>query len=450
MTDYIVLGGGWAGIVLALELKNNFPNIEVMVLEKSGAFGGLLRSNVINDHVFDVGGSHVIFSRDSATLNKMLTLLSENFVKHQRKAYVLLGSAFVPYPIENNLYILPQEERAEAITFFLETLLSRDADWAPSTFKEWIYGFFGKWIAEKYLVPYNLKIWKRPLEEIDVDWVHMPGRLPIPDWRDVVKSAMGMPTVGYVEQSVFYYPKCGGIQTLADSAVKKSRNIGVKFLNKIEVRKISRSNGEWVVNDKFRAKKLVSTIPLNELVKALDAPTDIVKVSEELDYNKVVVVGLALKKTAPRQHWVYMPNSDITFHRYAWISNYSARNAPNGESTLLAEVTIPPHENVDIEKLKARVVAELEKLNVLKRDEVMFTKAWLHNYGYPIHKIGHKEKRETIMTWLNDQDVVSVGRWGSWRYWNMDKTYEQVLRMISERAMKNARSSNRKRLYSKH
>ncbi|MEM3479925.1 MAG: NAD(P)/FAD-dependent oxidoreductase, partial [Candidatus Bathyarchaeia archaeon] len=67
-------------------------------------------------------------------------------------------------------------------------------DRIPKNLSEWIYSFFGKWIAERYLVPYNLKIWKRPLEEIDVDWVYTLGRLPIPDWRDVVRSAMGQPT----------------------------------------------------------------------------------------------------------------------------------------------------------------------------------------------------------------------------------------------------------------
>lgn len=432
MFDYCVLGGGWAGINFALELKKIFPNFKVAILEKSKAFGGLLRSSLINNHVFDIGGSHVIFSRDKTTLNKMLLLLGKNFVKRQRKAYVLFDSTFVPYPIENSLYVLPPEERAEALIFFLEALFSRDTCWAPKTFKEWIYGFFGKWIAKKYLIPYNIKIWKRPLEEIDVDWVQTPGRLPIPDWRDVVKSAVGLPTLGYIEQSTFYYPKFGGIQALANSAIKNAQNIGVKLLSNAKVYKIKKFAGEWIINEKFRAKKLVSTIPLNELVKALDAPKDIIKISEELDYNKVAVVGVALKKTAPKQHWIYVPNEDIIFHRYAWVSNYSSKNTTVGESTILAEMTIPPYKNVDIKKLKAEAVADLEKLNVIEGNEVIFTKAWLHDYGYPIYKIGHKEKRETIMAWLKNQNILSIGRWGSWHYLNMDKTCEQILRIINE------------------
>jgi protoporphyrinogen oxidase len=426
MVDAIILGSGWAGAVFALELKHNFPNAEVVVLEKSNVLGGLLRSICINNHVFDVGGSHVIFSRNKNVLNKMLSLINKNFVSHQRKTYVLLGSTFVPYPFENGLHVLPPEERTEALISFLEVLLSRDTNWAPKTFKDWIYGFFGKWIAEKYLIPYNLKIWKRPLDEIDVDWVYTPGRLPIPEWRNVVKSAIGIPTVGYVEQSTFYYPK-RGIQALLNSAVKKAKSLGVKFVTNVKVSEIKRSDNEWVINGKFKTKKLISTIPLKELLKALDAPNFIMKASEELDYNKVAVIGIALKKTAPKQHWIYVPNNNITFHRYAWISNYSPKNASRDESTILAEVTLPPNAKLNIEKLADKVTADFEKLNVLNQNEILFTKIWLHNYGYPVYKVGHKEKREIIMNWLKKQNIESVGRWGSWHYWNMDKVYEEVL-----------------------
>jgi protoporphyrinogen oxidase len=432
MVDFIILGGGWAGAVFALELKHNFPNAEVVVLEKSNILGGLLRSICINNHIFDVGGSHVIFSRNRNVLNQMLSFLDKDSISHQRKTYVLLGSIFVPYPFENGLYVLPPEERTEALISFLEVSLSRDTNWAPKTFKDWIYGFFGKWIAEKYLIPYNQKIWKRPLDEMDVDWVYTPGRLPIPDWRNMVKSAIGIPTIGYVEQSMFYYPKHGGIQALLDSVVEKAKSLGIKFVTSVKVSEIKRSNNEWVVDDKFKAKKLISTIPLKELLKALDAPNFIIKASEELDYNKVAVVGIALKKTAPKQHWIYVPKSDIIFHRYAWISDYSPKNAPNGESTILAEITLPPNTKTTIQELTHNVLADLEKLGVLKRDEILFTKAWLHEYGYPIYKVGHKEKRETIMTWLKEQNIITIGRWGSWHYWNMDKTYEEVLKEIEK------------------
>ncbi|MEM1990702.1 MAG: FAD-dependent oxidoreductase [Candidatus Bathyarchaeia archaeon] len=432
MVDVAVLGGGWAGVVFALETKQIFPNVEIVVLEKSSILGGLLKSVSINNHIFDVGGSHVIFSRDKTLLERILSFLGGNFIIHQRCAKVLLGSIFVPYPLENGLYVLPPEERAEALIHFLEAWTSRDESWVPKTFKDWIYGFFGKWVAEKYLIPYNEKVWKRPLDEIDVDWVYMPGRLPIPDWRDLVKSAIGIPTIGYVEQSIFYYPKYGGIQALFNSVANKAEKLGVKFVKNFAVSRIKRSSNEWVINDKVRAKRLINTIPIKELVNTLDGPEEVVKASEGLDYNKVAVVGIALKKSAPKQHWIYVPNSDILFHRYAWISNYSPENSPKGESTILAEITLPPDKKVNIEELTNKVVEDFEKLNVFKRDEMLFANAWMHEYGYPIYKIGHKEKREIIMAWLKSQNIISVSRWGCWQYWNMDRVYQDIINKLEE------------------
>jgi len=435
MTDIIVLGGGWAGTVFALELKRNFRDADVIVLEKSNAPGGLLRSIIINNHVFDTGGSHVIFSRNRDVLNRMLFMLKSDFIKHFRKTYILLNSMFVPYPFENGLQILPPDERADAVISFLEAWFSRDKDLMPKTLKDWIYGFFGKWISEKYLIPYNKKIWKRPLDKISADWIFIPGRLPIPNWKDVVRSAIGVPTVGYHEQYVFYYPRHGGIQALFNSAFKESKKLGVKFVNNVHVSSIKYKNGEWIVNYRFRGKKLVNTIPIKDLVKALNAPEYIIKASERLDYNRIIVVGLALNKLAQEQHWIYVPSSDIIFHRYAWISNYSPENAPNARSTIITETTLPPEKKVDIEKILDRVIEDLEKIGILKQEEILFAKAWLHEYGYPVYSLGHNKNREIIMTWLHEKNIISTGRWGSWHYWNMDKIYEEILKNFTTKRL---------------
>ena len=95
---------------------------------------------------------------------------------------------------------------------------------------------------------------------------------------------------------------------------------------------------------------------------------------------------------------------------------------------------------------------DFEKLNVFKRDEMLFANAWLHEYGYPIYKIGHRGKCETIMAWLKEQNIISAGRWGSWQYWNMDRVYEDIvnklkpLRRSIEKALQKNKCLNMKDL----
>jgi len=423
--DFAVLGCGWAGAVATMLLKERFSATSLLVLEVSEREGGLMQSESVRGYTFDAGGSHVIFSRNKSTLEELLNLLGSNHVKHTRRAFVRLGSELVPYPFETGLYALPPEVRAEALITFLEAWLSRETDWTPKTFEEWVKGFFGKWIAERYLIPYNEKVWKRPLSQISADWVYTPGRLPVPDWRGVVRAAAGVPVVGYVEQSTFYYPLRGGIQALFDAALQRVSG-KVAMVKGERVVELKKRETHWVINGRYFARRIISTIPLPELVGTLDAPSDVCKLAMGLDYNRIVVVGVGLRERAPEQHWVYVPQKDVIFHRYAWVSNYSPYNAPRDRSALIAEVTVPRSEPINAQKIAYRVIDDLEKLEVVKDGKIEIVKVWVHEYGYPVYTLNHEENRALVLRWINELNIISVGRWGSWHYWNMDRVYENV------------------------
>jgi len=422
----IVLGCGWSGVLSVEKLGSPYT----LCIDKNPKLGGLLRSDHVNGFTIDVGGSHVIFSKDEGILSKMVGFLGDNAIVHERKAYVQLGGAFVPYPIENSLYVLPPEERVEALISFIEALLSLDKDWRPKNLEEWIRTFFGSWFARKYLIPYNRKVWKRPLNEIDVDWIYIPGRLPIPDWRDVVRSAVGIPTVGYREQARFYYPLRGGIQMLYNSVYERALSKGVIFKQGTRVAsvKIFERERGFLINGQYYTKKLVSTIPLPELIEAIegDIHEDLKLFSKFFDYNRVIVVSIAVNRQAPsNQHWIYVPNENIVFHRYAWLSNYSPYNAPEGKGLILVEITVPPNE--DLAEFNAEsIVEDLARLGVIEEDDVIFVRTYINEYGYPIHKIGLNQTRSQVLRYLNKIGIVSLGRWGSWKYLNMDAVLKQV------------------------
>ncbi|MEM4562992.1 MAG: FAD-dependent oxidoreductase [Thermofilum sp.] len=430
--DVAVLGCGWAGVLAALELKSRAPSLSVVCVDADKKPGGLLRSEELCGHVFDIGGSHVIFSKSAETLSEILSLLEGNYVQHERKSYVLYKGVKVPYPFENGLHALPPGDRAEMLVSFVEALVERAASARePASLQEWIRMFFGRAIAEAYLEPYNRKIWKHDPSEIDIDWVYTPGRLPFPDWRDVVRSGAGIETRGYLEQARFYYPAKGGIQALYDAARRRAEALGVAFLWGEKVSELRRDSGKWLVNRAVEARRVFSTIPLRELVAALKAPEDVIRAAEKLRYNRVAVVGLALRKPAPPEHWVYVPQGDVVFHRYAWISNYSEWNAPRGSSTLQAEITLRPEDRVKEAEIFERTLEGLEKLGVAGSEDVKAAGVWVHEYGYPVYLKGHRSAREEVARFLGEAGVVSVGRWGSWHYWNMDRVYVEVKSTVS-------------------
>lgn len=428
--DFIVLGCGWAGILAAYKLAK--CNATVLCVEKEQKPGGLLRSECHRGFVIDVGGSHVIFSKDDQILNALIELLGANVVRNARSSFIELKGKLIPYPIETGLHVLPPEDRFEAVKSFLEVMLSRCKDFEPKNLLEWIYYMFGSWIAKNYLEPYNRKLWKRSLDQISLDWISIPGRLPLPDWKEVTKAAVGLPSTGYKEQAVFYYPARDGIEALFNSVYEKALSLGVRILTNVSIQSLKVVNDGVVVNNTLKARKyLVNTTPLQGLVKAFEGDDHMTEYLKYFDYNKVIVIAIGVNRPAPPYHWVYVPDERIVFHRYSWISNYSPNNAPTKQSLALLEITVKKGETVTSD-LKARALRDFMKLTNLDENDIIFVRSYVNEYGYPIHTLKIKEARDVILEWLKERKTISIGRWGSWTYWNMDQVYRNVQEALDD------------------
>lgn len=232
------MGCGWSGIIAALRIKDLLHVAEVVCVDRDFR-GGLLRSEKIDSYLFDVGGSHVVFSRDPSVIEGIVSM-GGRWISKERRAFVFLDGVFVPYPFENGIYVLPPEKRARYGISLIRAHLQGIKN--PRNFKEWILNSFGEEVAHDYLLPYNEKIWKRPLEEISADWVYIPGRLPLPSLEDVIKAIAGLETKGYIENATFYYPD-GGIITQYLSALSKAKNEGISLITE-EVKEV-RKTIEW-------------------------------------------------------------------------------------------------------------------------------------------------------------------------------------------------------------
>jgi protoporphyrinogen oxidase len=428
--DKAILGAGWAGLLIAQrEQKIGIKNLTLIEADKKENFGGLLKSIVIDGFTFDIGGPHLIFSKDKTILSEIVKLLGENCSLKVRNNFVYYDNEFVPYPFENGIYKLSPEKRVKFIKGIIERMIyiAKNDVWKPETFLDWIIGFFGDYMANEYLIPYNKKIWKRPLDKIASDWVFIPGRLPFPNLEAMIKSAAGIPNIGYEEQANFYYPKRGGIQSLFNSLFDKVINNGIRVIDNERITKIDMlPNGKFLINEKFEVKKIVNTIPLPEILTSLGKNDEYYNLANKFDYNSVVIVGVAINSKTPEQTTIYVPDPKIIFHRYTWMSSLIPSSDPS-KSNLIAEITVPKGERIDTKKIKLETIKNLADIGAIKdENDVIFSKAWINKYGYPIYTLDHNYVRNEATHILKENGIISVGRWGSWHYWNTDMVYKAV------------------------
>lgn len=425
-----ILGSGWAGLLVANRITEiGIKGIALIEASESGELGGLLRTEEIDGFTFDCGGPHLLFSRDERVLSEIIELLKPNYSKRFRNNFVFYNGQFIPYPFENGVYQLNPEERVKLIKGIIDRMLyiSKNGEWKPKNFLEWITGFFGEQMANEYLIPYNEKIWKRPLDKMAADWVFSPGRLPFPELENMLLTVAGIPNTGYKEQAYFYYPNTGGIASLFNSLHERLSEKGMEIITREKVLSVKiNSDHTFNINNKLIANKLISTIPLPELLMSLDDGNNYEELAGKFDYNSVVVVGVAIKGKTPNHTSVYVPDSRIIFHRYTWMSSLmSPKNHDN--SNLIAEVTVPKDEKIDLDKIVKEVINGLLDIGVIKDESsILFTRVWLNRYGYPIYSLDHNEVREETMKILEKYGINSVGRWGSWHYWNTDMVYKAV------------------------
>ncbi len=414
-----ILGGGLAGLATASACRAH----RCEVLEAGDAIGGHCRSLVENGYTFDLGGPHILFSRNQEILAELHRRLGANLATRRRNNRIWYDGRFVKYPFENGLYDLAPQDRFECLYYYLNNDYPR-----PVNFKEWIYHVFGKGIAEKYMIPYNEKIWNVPAERMAIDWVD--GRVPRPPAEDVIKSAVGVETEGYTHQLNFGYPIHGGIEALPRAFAAACGAIVTGF----RVARVWREDGLWRVSDGDRVRaydRLVSTIPIQDLVAGLpDVPHAVRAAVDDLRFNSLIVVMLGVATPQPHPFTaLYVPDPRFIFHRLSFPLNFTAAGAPTGHEAIAAEITTNPGDGVhelDDDEVTRLTIHGLETMGLIRPGAVSFARAHRTRHAYVVRTFDYREKLALALEYVDSLGIVSVGRNAEFEYINMDEAVRRA------------------------
>ena len=413
-----IVGGGITGVAIQRFLRH-----ESEVLEAAGQIGGLCRTIWKDGFGYDLGG-HILFSKHEAVNRLVAEVLHDNLNDRRRANKIWYNGRFVKYPFENDLAALGRDEAAECLIDYLR----HDYPAPKTNLKEWAYYTFGKGIAEKYFIPYNEKIWNIPADQLSLEFVE---RIPKPPVDDVVKSAIGLETEGYLHQLHFKYPKKGGFEALVHALVKRGGVVTTGY----RVSRMRRALGGWEVTDgksPRRFDRLVVAFPIHEAIHCFEnVPPEVLEAVRRLRYNSMRIVLVAVDDESLMEHSaVYIPDPSVVTHRICSMGFFSPELVNPGTSSIIAEITTNPGDGVyelTDDELIERAIDDLDRVRLIDKRKVTVTDVTRIKYGYPVQDLTYTANRKIVHDWFRSIGVALCGRFAEFDYINSDECLRRAI-----------------------
>jgi len=420
MPDTVIIGAGLTGLAAAYYLEQKGLS-DIIILEKQTTPGGLLRSARINGFTFDYTGHFIHVNNE--TFHAFLADIGKEkeLTATSRKSAIYTHNIKTPYPFQMNLYGLPSTVITECIAGFVErkTHIKK-----PKTFVQWVQKHFGDGLGKHFFYPFQKKILSYDLRRIEPSWT---GRfVPKTDLQSMLTRAVvpsQQQNIGYNAQ--FYYPTSGGIDWLIKHTIKKLRTqihtqAQVTRIDPLQ-KKITLTNGKTI-----SYRTLISTMPLNKLLTSLSKSTrhTLAAQARKLKHTSVLNINLGIKRpTLEDVHWLYFPQTHYPFYRLGFWHNVCHALTPPNMSAIYTECSYLPGSQATQCRaaLAEKTMGTVAKLFSFTEQEIILRHDLLLHHAYVIYDQWRKQNISKILTQLKKAHILSIGRYGAWKYSSMQE-----------------------------
>jgi protoporphyrinogen oxidase len=406
---HLIIGAGVSGLATAAFLRDQ----DYLVLEADREIGGYCKTVKDSGFVWDYSGHFFHFKHADIEAWLRARMATQVIRTVERKSFISYAGRTIDFPFQKNIHQLPQDEFIECLYdlyFARSSDVPREKAAPETSFKEMLYARFGRAIAEKFLIPYNEKLYATDLGTLDRDAM---GRFfPHADLTDVIRNMLLANNASY--NATFTYPEGGAIEYVKAlaSAVRPGGVALEEPLVSVDLKKkVARTTKREIAFD-----RLVSSAPFHRFAKMCGAPHD----ERAFTWNKVLVFNLGFdKKAAKGRHWVYFPSRAVSFYRVGYYDNI----LDGDRLSLYVELGFPRDAVLDgeaVEKWRARVLDDLKNEGVITdhrlvaHHHVVMDPAYVHITRASLAE--HKRVARILAT----SGVWSIGRYGGWTYCSIE------------------------------
>ncbi|MGH9056152.1 MAG: NAD(P)/FAD-dependent oxidoreductase [Acidimicrobiales bacterium] len=433
--EVVVIGAGPAGLTAAYQLAK--AGRRSTVVESDDVVGGISRTVERDGWRFDIGG-HRFFTKVRPVSELWHEILpDEEFMLRPRKSRIYYRGKFYDYPLKamnalTNLGVL------EAVRCVMSYVWARvDPPKRQDMYEGWLAARFGWRLYEHFFRTYTEKVWGHPPSEMPADWAAQRVKnlslfsaivnavLPKRNQKDITSL---------IEE--FEYPKLGPgmmwercrdlVEAAGSKVVMGSRVVAVRHSGGLATSVLAESEGG---RTEYGASAVVSSMPLSELVRAMDppVPAGVRHAADSLTYRDFLTVALVVPADLVPwdDNWIYIHDTGVRTMRIQNFGSWSPYLVQNGRNVLGLEYTVDEGDDswsAPDEVLVERGKAELARLGLIDPAEVEAGYVVRMPKAYPYYDADYKANVELIRGWLeaNAGNVLPVGRNGMHRYNNQD------------------------------
>lgn len=402
----LIIGAGITGLSYVAFCGHK----DYLILESDNSVGGYCKTTSRNGYVWDYSGHFFHFTDEGIKDFVMKKMNKSDILEIVKDTSIKYKDLLVDYPFQKNIHQLSKKELIDCL-FDLFNISNKDYN----NFKEMLYVKFGRSIADKFLIPYNSKLYACDLNTLDKDAM---GRFfPYAEKEDIIKNFKSDVNDSY--NSTFVYPKTGAIayiNSILNYVDTSKIRTGCKVINiDMNNKTVTTANGTIVKYD-----KLVSTIPFPKLLEmcSIDYDRDI------YNWNKVLVFNLGFnsKGNNINTHWLYFPEDKYCFYRVGYYSNILSSD----RMSLYVEIGFAKDDIVNQDEWLDRVLNDLKQAGIVDDEQILvdyesilMNPAYVHINSNALLDV--KEKKEK----LSKLDIYSIGRYGSWTYCSIEDNIKE-------------------------
>ncbi len=409
-TQYLIIGAGVTGLAFADWIASD----DYLICEADVEIGGYCKTISRNGFTWDYSGHFFHFKHPEIERYLLERMPEQEVFKVQRCSKISWKGGWVDFPFQKNIHQLPMDDFVDCIygLHFRPTA-------PPANFKEMLYVKFGAGIADRFLIPYNEKVYATDLSHLDLNAM---GRFfPYADVGEIVRNFKFPNNCSY--NDTFTYPSGGAIQYIRAlaSGVPSARILLGERLVKVD----TNDRVVHTTRRSIRYDALISSVPMNRLLEFCGLAFD----PSHFRWNKVLVFNLGFdSKGIQELHWAYFPQPELCFYRVGFYDNIGRGN----RMSLYVEIGLEQGAEVTpdmIDRFRERALNDLRHVGIVTSQRLV---DWHHVVMDPAYVHITQESLADAARFtrlLADYGVHSIGRYGSWTYCSIEDNIVEARRL---------------------